>query len=155
MGRNIVRWGTALLLIPGIVACGESTSPTGELAGVYRLVEVAGDPLPATIEEAPGFLRTWVSDVIVIYDDERWERTQELRFQPAGGEEQELNWITEGSLVREGDGAVLSYECNDTATCVAPDRLRFVPEGALIERRITPDSVYVWRYDHVVLAASQ
>ena len=154
MGRNIVRWSAALALIPGLLACGESTGPTGELAEVYRLVEVAGDPLPATIEEAPGFFRTWVSDVILIYDDERWERTQELRFRPAGGDEQEQNWITEGSLVREGDGAILSFECNDTGLCVAPDRLRFVPDGAVIEREITADSVLVWRYELSATTAS-
>ncbi len=147
MGRRGVRRSAALLLVSGLVACGESTGPAGESVEVYQLVELAGEPLPATIEEAPGSLRTWVSDVIRIYEDERWDRVQELRFQPVGGEVQELNWTSEGTVIRDGDGALLSYECNDTGSCVAPDRLRFIPGGAVIERQLGPDSSLVWRYD--------
>jgi hypothetical protein len=136
--------------LPWLVGCGESTAPEGDLVEVYELVEVAGEPVPATIEEEGGASRTYVSDVIRIYDDESWDRIQELRFQLAGAAEQELTWTGEGTVVRDGDGAVLSYECNDTASCVAPDRLRFLPDGgAVIERPLAPDSALVWRYRRV------
>ena len=136
----------ALVALVGAAACDDDPARPAEVE-VYELVEVAGGPLPATIEEAPGFLRTWVSDVIRIYEDDRWDRVQELRFQAPGEAERELNWTSQGTVVRDGGGAVLSYECNDTALCVAPDRLRFVAGGdALIERPIAPDSVLVWRY---------
>lgn len=142
MARLDVRRAVPLLFL-GLMACDEATGP--EAFEVYELVEVAGEPLPATIEWSPGFSQTYVSDVIRIFEDDRWDRVQTLRF-GQGDREEDLISASEGTLIPDGDGAVLHYECNDTGTCVAPDRLRFVEGGAVIERPLTPDSVFVWRY---------
>lgn len=139
-----IGWMVGLALLPGLAGCGDAAGP--ESVEVYALVEVAGAPLPATIEEAPGFVRTFVSDVIRIHGDGRWDRVQELRYRQPDREEREWTSRSEGTTTPFGGGVVLSYRCNDTASCVAPDRLRFVPGGAVIERPLSPDSVLVWRY---------
>lgn len=144
MGDTRVRWLVALSVLPALAACGDAAGP--EQVEVYELVEVAGNPLPATLEDSPGFFRTFVSDVIRIRGDGRWDRIRELRVRRPDQDEEGLTLISAGTVVPDGNAVVLSYECRDNASCVAPDRLRFVPGGAVIEWAVTPDSVLVWRY---------
>ena len=127
-----------------VASCDEPTAPTVET--IYDLTQVGNQAMPATIEEAPGTFRTFVSDEIWLYDNERWERVQVQQLDEPAGPDRQFFWESEGTIVVDGGELILDYECNDTASCIAPDRLRIGPSSATIEWRASQDSVITFLY---------
>ena len=148
MSRRTPRWALlalTLLALPLVaVACDDATAPTVET--VWELTQVGDQGMPATIQEAPGTFRTFVSDEIRILSDERWQRIQVQQLDEPAGPDRQFFWETDGTIVEDGDELVLDYVCNDTAACIAPDRLRIGPSSATIEWRVSQDSVITFLY---------
>lgn len=134
----------AVALVPMIATCGESVvGPEG--GEIVELLEVGGQPLPAAVEEAPGFVRTYIADTIHLGANGRWRRTQRNDFTTPSGT-QEILWQSDGTIERVEGELVLDFVCNDMGLCVAPDRL--IPDvgGYRIERQVAIDSIIEFRY---------
>ena len=128
------RWMPLAMVAAVSWGCDDTTAP--EVDREFMLGRVNGELVPVTIEEAPGRFRTYVVDIIRLYDDDTWDRYQEWTLDEPFGPDRLITWESDGTLVRDGDELILDFVCNDTptASCIAPDRLRFTPEGAIIEQ---------------------
>jgi hypothetical protein len=131
-----------------MAACGDGV--TGPVGGeVVALTRIGDQALPVSIEEAPGYVRLYRADTIHLGDNDRWNRRTIQDFAGPGSEPTRLDHRSEGTVERFGGELILSYVCNDTADCIAPDRL--IPEttGYRMERWVAQDSVMVLWYEPV------
>lgn len=145
-------FGAAFLVAaaPVFATCGESAvAPEPEM--LLMLETVGGAPLPATVEEAPGYVRVFRADTITFLSDDRWSRVQVQDFTYPGSATQEIHWESEGTVLREGSALVLHFECDDLASCVAPDRLIPDAAGFRIERPGEGEQVLAFLYRVVSL----
>lgn len=145
-------FGVAFLVAvaPLFAVCGEGVlAPEPEMVVVLETVD--GAPLPATVEEAPGHVRVFRGDTINFLTGDRWSRVQVQGLIHPGSATQEFRWESEGTLRRDGTVLVLDYECQDTASCIAPDRLVPDGDGFRIERQVAGGQVMVFRYAVVAL----
>jgi hypothetical protein len=137
-------WAVATALAPLAIACGDGiTEPEG--GQVIALATIGGQALPVTLEPAPGYARTWVADTIHLGANDLWSRRQILEVVNPGEALETMDWSSDGSVERFEGEIVLAFECNDTGSCIAPDRL--IPEegGYRIERS-TEVGVQIFRY---------
>jgi hypothetical protein len=137
-------WVVLIALAPLSIACGEGvTEPEG--GQIVALTTIGGQDLPATLEPTPGYLRTWVADTIRLGANGLWSRRQIMEYGNPVEEPERVDWSSNGKLERAGSEIVLDFVCNDTASCIAPDRL--IPEdgGYRIERPIG-EGLEVFRY---------
>lgn len=142
------RMSACILVTAGLIlaaACDDDVTGPSFTPQVIALSAVDGTPPPATVEEAPGYLRTWIADTIRIEADGRWTRRQILEFTTPTAGPTALDWASDGTVERFEGELVLSFECNDTASCVAPDRLVPQPYGYSIEWP-TGDEILIFRY---------
>jgi len=145
-------FGAAFLVAaaPLFATCGDAVlGPEPEMLVV--LEAVGGMPLPAAIEEAPGAVRVFRGDTITFLTGDRWSRVQVQGLIHSGSATQEFRWDSHGTLLRDGTVLVLDYECHDTASCVAPDRLLPDGDGFRIERQLDAEQVLAFRYRVVPL----
>jgi hypothetical protein len=145
-GRTFA-WAVVTAVAALSMACGDGIAePEG--GQVVALATVDGEALPVTSEPAPGFVRTWVADTIRLGANGLWSRRQILEFVNPGEAPETMDWSSDGTVERFEGEIVLAFECNDTGSCVAPDRL--IPEegGYRIERS-TQVGVEVFRYRFV------
>lgn len=130
MGLGVLAGGLLFL-----VGCDTGTFPgLPDVEQILVLEEVGGESLPATVEEAPGYIRVYRQDVIRLLDNDTWERTQVQDFTYPGSDTQALTLESDGHIERVGDELVLAFVCNDTASCVAPERLVPAGDGYVIQR---------------------
>lgn len=141
-----LRWGGGILGVAVVLTgCGDPV--TGPVGGeVIALETVDGQPLPATVDEGLGRLLVYRADTIHLGENDRWaRRTVTDLTRPTMGT-QTLDYRQEGTVEWFGGEIVLSYECNDTGSCIAPDRL--IPEQGSyrMEVRVGPEAVRVLRF---------
>lgn len=144
----------AVAVIPLVTTCGNG-SITGPVGGeIIELVEIGGHPLPAAVEEAPGYVRTWLADTIHLGANGRWSRVQRHEFQTPS-ETVPILWESEGTIEEFEGEFILRFVCNDMGLCVAPDRL--IPDvgGYRMERQVAVDSVIVFRYYDIGLGGGE
>lgn len=111
-----------------LAACDEDI--VGPVGGeVVALVSVDGAALPASIDEGSGTVRRILADTIHLGGNDRWSRRQVQSLDRPDEPVRELDWSSDGTVERFEGQLVLSYVCNDTASCVAPDRLTPVSGG--------------------------
>jgi hypothetical protein len=142
-------WGAAVVAATVMVACGDGI--TGPVGGeVVALTRIGEQTLPVAIEEAPGYVRLYRADTIHLGDNDRWSRRTVQDFTRPGAELLLVDAQSEGTVEYFGGEIILSFVCDDTADCIAPDRL--IPEtmGYRMERWVTQDSVLVLRYELVM-----
>ena len=145
-------FGAAFLVAaaPLFATCGEAVlAPEPEMLVV--LETVGGAPLPATVEEAPGTERVFRGDTITFLTGDRWSRVQLQDFTYPGAATQEFRWESAGTILRDGTVLVLDYECRDTASCVAPDRLVPDGDGFRIDRQLEAEETLTFRFRVVSL----
>lgn len=142
-------WGTAVVAATLTVACGDGI--TGPVGGeVVALTRIGEQALPVAIEEAPGYVRIYRADTIHLGDNDRWSRRVIQDFTVPGSDPRNIDQRSQGTVEYFGGEIILSFVCDDTADCIAPDRL--IPEtmGYRMERWVTQDSVLVLRYELVM-----
>jgi hypothetical protein len=144
----------AVALIPLATTCGKE-SITGPVGGeVVELLEIGGEPLPVAIQEAPGYVRTWLADTIHLGENGRWSRIQRHDFQTPS-ETREVVWESEGTIEEFEGEIILHFVCNDMGLCVAPDRL--IPDvgGYRMEKPVAAGSVIAFRYYDIGLGGGE
>ncbi len=137
-------WTIAAVLLVATTACTLGTGP--EIVARWELVEVDGQPLPATLELAPGSVRSYIRDEIRIDEDGGWERTTVEEITLPGEPVRRVELDRRGTILSEGSALILDFVCNDTAVCVPPDRLRVDGSEAFIEGPAGVESPVVFRY---------
>ena len=144
-----LKWsGAAVAAATLMTSCEDGI--TGPVGGeVVALTSIGEQALPFAIEEAPGYVRLYRADTIHLGDNDRWSRRTVQDFTRPGSEPLLLDQQSEGTVEYFGEEIILSFPCDDTADCIAPDRL--IPEttGYRMERWVTQDSVMVLRYEQV------
>jgi hypothetical protein len=138
----MVMAAAGLALVPAMATCGDS--PTGPEGGELAVLEsVGGELLPASVEEAPGFERTYLADSIRLGANGQWTRIQIQRLATPQETPDPVRWESRGRIERLGDTLVLDFECDDVAVCIPPDRLIPTEEGFRTERTATSDPASV------------
>ncbi len=146
MNRRTFVWAVVTALAPLSIACGDDGITEPEGGQVIALATIGGEALPVTLEPAPGFARTWVADTIHLGANDLWSRRQILEVVNPGEALETQDWSSDGRVERFEGEIILDFVCNDTGSCIAPDRL--IPEeggGYRIERP-WGDGVQVFRY---------
>ena len=119
-------------MIVGFAACGDGVlGPLNDEILVLRTV--AEDSLPAIVDDLGGPW-TIIADTIWFHSGSDWRRRSVHRRGPTTGNDL---WDAEndGSVIRRDGEIILSFDCPDTADCIAPDRL--VIDGAVLEMERT------------------
>ncbi len=102
--RTLKRRVRVLLFLTLLMGCGGSTGLTGpsSIFGLYQLVGVDGESLPAIVEETAEFKRELVSGFIRLNSDETF--SQVLRIRDTSGEGvTTASLSSRGSFRREGN----------------------------------------------------
>ena len=106
-------------------------------AATYDLVTADGRSLPRTRSLGGGTSITLLSDVLVVFEDRRYERTTVIEAVSSSlrAEEGASTPTEVGQLVPFGNRFVMQFECgDDLRLCVPPDTIAFTASGAFIER---------------------
>ena len=126
-------YGTLIpAMIFGVTACGDGV--IDPLNGqVFVLQTVGEDSLPAIVDDFDGPW-TIIADTIWFHSGSDWRRRSVHRRGPTTANDL---WDAEndGSVIRRDGEIILSFDCPDTADCIAPDRL--VIDGAVLEMERT------------------
>lgn len=124
------RWLTSVALVAclgALVACGDdtSTNPGDAIYGTYSLIEAGGDPVPATLEEQPGYKLELIGGSVRLNDDDTFSFRLQVR-------ETENGAATTQDLVETGtfsrSGSQVNFE-GGTAASLSGNRLTMIFEN--------------------------
>lgn len=120
---SIVR-RSSVLIAAAALSC---DTPTVPIADVYELRSIANVALPAPYAPNLNYPNRMISGMLILYEDGTGHWETEAEVEVGGGtfhSDVGLEWT------RAGNDLSITFECNDTASCIAGPHFAGVLDGS-------------------------